>query len=310
MPPGHLPVCSYLAVPVVSRSGGVLGGLFFGHAERARFNARHERIVTGIAGWAAVAMDNARLFESERRARQEAEAASRAKSDFLAVMSHELRTPLNAIGGYAQLMAMGVRGPVSVEQTEDLERIERSQRHLLSLINDILNYARIEAGHVRYEIADVDLAETLVFLEALVSPQVRVKGLTYDVQVSACEMVVRADRDKVQQILVNLLSNAIKFTETGGTIIVSCEEDGSRVVIAVSDTGTGIPQDRLRHIFEPFVQLDKSLTRTQEGTGLGLAISRDLAVGMGGELSVESRVGQGSVFRLALPKAGGSPAAA
>ncbi|NUQ21867.1 MAG: PAS domain-containing protein [Gemmatimonadaceae bacterium] len=303
MPERHATVRSYLAVPVVSRGGAALGALIFGHPEPGRFTARHERIVSGIAGWAAVAMDNARLYEAERSARREAEAASRAKSEFLAMMSHELRTPLNAIGGYAQLIAMGVRGPVSEAQVADLERIARSQRHLLSIINDILNLARIESGQVTYQIEDVDLVEALAGVQPLVAPLVDAKGLALTIETDGCSAVARADGEKVRQIVLNLLSNAVKFTDGGGSIRVGCEADDALVHIVVADTGAGIPSERLDAIFEPFVQIDTSLTRTREGTGLGLAISRDLARGMGGSLTVQSAVGVGSTFRLTLPRA-------
>ena len=303
MPKGHLPVRSYLAVPVVSRSGEVVGGLFFGHAQPSMFTERHERLVGGIAAWAAVAMDNARLYDAERRARAEAEAANRAKSEFLAIMSHELRTPLNAIGGYAQLLAMGLRGAVTPEQREDLERIERSQRRLLALINDILNLSRIEAGQVEYRLQTIDVAETVAAVEPFVAPQVQAKGLEFRIHPATCDTHVIADAEKVQQILMNLLSNAIKFTPSGGRVTLECEDVGEdRMCIVVADSGIGIPPDRLDSIFEPFVQLDTSLTRSSDGTGLGLAISRDLALGMNCELTVESETGKGARFCLILPR--------
>ena len=242
------------------------------------------------------------LLERERTARHQAEEANHAKSEFLAMMSHELRTPLNAIGGYAQLMEMGLRGPITPEQREDLERIERSQRHLLGLINDVLNFAKLEAGRVQFVIARVPMHELLLGVEALVLPQLRAKGLRY-VDAGDCgDMAVHADEEKARQVLINLLSNAIKFTPAGGEVRVGCTEDEEHVHIAVSDSGVGIPPDRIDAIFEPFVQIDRGLTSRQEGTGLGLAISRDLARHMGGDLTATSIAGVGSNFTLSLPR--------
>jgi signal transduction histidine kinase len=238
-----------------------------------------------------------------RRARAEAEAANRAKSDFLAVMSHELRTPLNAIGGYAQLLEMGIHGPVTDAQRDALMRINRSQAHLLSLINDVLNFAKIDAGQIEFHVTDVSLDEVRSELEAIIAPQVRAKDQRLEMHQCGADLSVRADRDKVRQVLVNLVSNAVKFTPEGGQITVECERLGKMVAIRARDTGIGIPEDRLRSIFEPFVQAGRSLNRTHEGVGLGLAISRDLARGMGGDVTVESEVGRGSVFTVTLPAA-------
>jgi signal transduction histidine kinase len=217
-------------------------------------------------------------------------------------MSHELRTPLNAIGGYAELIEMGIRGPVTDEQRADLARIQASQRHLLGLINEVLNYARLEAGAVQYDLRAVPVAGVLAGVESLVRPQVRAKGLALTVGTCDPALAVRADADKLGQVLLNLLSNAVKFADAGA-ITISCRASGDRVEVAVADTGVGIPADQLEHIFEPFVQVGRALNAPVEGTGLGLAISRDLARGMGGELTVESTLGAGSTFRVTLPSA-------
>jgi PAS domain S-box-containing protein len=250
------------------------------------------------------------LGESERAradaeaARAEAEAANRAKSEFLAVMSHELRTPLNAIGGYAELLEMGIRGGVTPQQREDLRRIQNSQRHLLGLINEVLNYAKLETGTVTFDVAEVPVREALSAAESLVAPQARARGLALVLAECPPDLAALADAEKLRQVLVNLLSNAVKFTDgAGGRVVMSASAEGRHVVIEVADTGIGIPEDKLSAIFDPFVQVRSDLTRPHEGTGLGLAISRDLARGMGGDLTVRSTPGEGSVFTLTLPRA-------
>src|SRR5690348_13350600 len=235
-------------------------------------------------------------------ARARADEANRAKTEFLAVMSHELRTPLNAIAGYAELLEIGIHGSLNDSQREAVARIQRSERHLLGLINDVLNFAKIEAGHVDIELGPVPVHETLAALEALVAPQVRSKGLAYVHVPCPPDVTVDADPEKVRQILLNLLSNAIKFTDGGGTITVDSLVDTNVVRLRVMDTGAGIPPDKVERIFEPFVQLQPGRTRRHEGTGLGLAISRDLARAMHGEISVDSAVGTGSTFVLSLPR--------
>ena len=243
------------------------------------------------------------LLGRYEEARAEADAANRAKADFLAVMSHELRTPLNAIGGYAELLEMGIRGPVTDAQRKDLERIQLSQRHLLGLVNEVLNYAKLETGTVQYDLQHVPVHEPMLSAEALVVPQARAKEL--ELAVSACEpdLAVHADEEKLRQILVNLLTNAVKFTPPGGRISMRCQPDGAVCRFQVTDTGIGIPAEELEAVFRPFVQVRSDLTRTQEGTGLGLAISRELARGMGGDLAAESTPGVGSTFELVLPRA-------
>jgi PAS domain S-box-containing protein len=230
-----------------------------------------------------------------------AESANRTKSEFLTAMSHELRTPLNAIGGYAELLSMGLGGPVSPDQQEYLDRIRRSQQHLLGIINDILNFSRIEAGQVVYEIKPVSVAEVSAAVVPMIVPQAEGKGLKV-LQTTNPETCVLADRGKLEQVLLNLLSNAAKFTSEGVIEISSFEED-DRAGISVRDTGIGIPIDKLKSVFEPFVQVGRSLTTPHEGTGLGLAISRDLTRAMGGELSVTSELGQGTTFSISLRKA-------
>lgn len=240
---------------------------------------------------------------SERRARGDAETANRAKADFLAIMSHELRTPLNAIGGYAQLMSLGMRGPTTAEQLSDLDRIQVNQRHLLGLINSILNFTKLETGAIQFRLTTVVVSPMLSSLDALVGPQMRAKKL--DLVLGVCDdgVAVRADDEKLRQILVNLLTNAMKFTREGGTVTMECGVVGDVAEIRVRDTGIGIDEASMETIFEPFVQINRSFTKENEqGIGLGLAISRELARGMGGDLSATSEVGTGSTFLLTLPR--------
>ena len=248
--------------------------------------------------------DRERLARADAEtARAAAEEANRAKSDFLRNMSHELRTPLNAIAGYAELLSMGIRGPVTDAQVADLDAIRRSEQHLLSLINAVLAFARLEGSQEQYTLEPVSAWEIVAGVESLVHPQMQAKGLVYH---SRCDCprpgcAAYADRDKLTQILVNLLSNAMKFTDRGGEVTVSCEADTLRVRIRVRDTGRGIPAAELDRIFEPFVQLNRQLSRPADGMGLGLSISRDLARGMGGDLTADSEPGGGSTFTVHLP---------
>jgi PAS domain S-box-containing protein len=249
------------------------------------------------------------LLEGEQQARREAEAANAAKALFLTTMSHELRTPLNAVSGYVDLLEMGVRGPVTDLQREDLRRIRRASQHLLVLINDILNYARLEAGSVELHLSDVTLTDALSGMEALIAPQLRAKGVAYEYRPCGKNVHVRADREKLDQILLNLVGNAVKFTDRGGQITLSCELLGDGARIIVEDTGRGIPRGKLNTIFDPFVQVDRHLTpERQQGVGLGLAISRDLARAMHGDISVQSDAGKGATFVLTLPVDAPNPA--
>jgi len=243
----------------------------------------------------------ARSREAEE-ARAHAMGANRVKGQFLAAMSHELRTPLNAIGGYASLLAMGLSGPVTPQQLDHLERIKLSQAHLLGVINDILNFSRIEAGQLAYDLGAVPLREVVEAVMPMITPQAQLKGLQILGISHDKDVVAWADRAKVEQIVLNLVSNAVKFTASGGAIRLSYEQlDAHRAALHVADTGVGIPQDHLAAIFEPFVQVGRSLISTHDGTGLGLSISRDLARAMNGDIVATSEVDVGSTFTLTLP---------
>jgi signal transduction histidine kinase/PAS domain-containing protein len=293
---------SAIVVPLATPQK-IFGAITVVSAESGRrYTGEDLDFLSELARRAALAVENSRLHKSEHEARRAAEAANEAKTQFLAVMSHELRTPLNAIGGYAELLLMGIRGNLTDDQKADLERIQRSQRNLLSLINDILNYAKLEAGHVEFIMGPVALHPLMSDLESLITPQLRARSLTYDYEACDPNLTVWGDAEKVRQILLNLLSNAIKFTEPGGTIGILCAQDDSTVSVIVRDTGLGIPGDRLSSVFEPFVQLERRLTSNHDGTGLGLAISRDLARGLGGELTARSEIGKGSEFELRLKR--------
>ncbi len=253
-------------------------------------------------------IDDARRRTAELEAvNRRLEAANQAKSEFLSTMSHELRTPLNAIGGYAELLELGLRGPVTEAQAADLSRIRRANQHLQSLINDILNFARLESGEVRFDAKTLSGEEALTNVEELVIPQLAARGLEYHRDRPAADSapaLVRADAEKLRQILLNLLTNAIKFTPRGGRISVGATSANGTVAIHVADTGRGIAAEQLERIFEPFVQVDRHLTLvSQQGVGLGLSISRDLARGMHGDLCAQSVPGQGSTFILTLPAA-------
>jgi PAS domain S-box-containing protein len=304
---------AHVAMADSIESGAPIAKVVYRLGERAYEVTTDPVIVDGeVARTVCLMADVSERFAAEQErealllvaehARLDAEAANQAKSEFLAVMSHELRTPLNAIGGYAQLLELGIRGPVTEQQRIDLERIMRSQTYLLSLINDVLNFAKIESGHLQVELEDVAVDELVSGTSDFVRPQLRERGLAFSLSACPPSLRVRADREKVQQILLNLLSNALKFTPSGGEIALSCRAEDGFVSIAVRDTGLGIAPEKLASIFEPFVQVDRRFKREQEGIGLGLAISRELARAMDGDLTVESCEGAGSTFVLRLPK--------
>jgi PAS domain S-box-containing protein len=261
------------------------------------------------------AEERERQLQREQAARTEAEAASQAKSEFLAIMSHELRTPLNAVLGYTDLLQLGVAGSVSEEQRQQLRRISASGRHLLALVNEVLDLARIEAGRLDVEHAAFRAAEVADAAVVLIQPQAEARGLSVSRADSASDAICVGDPDRVRQILVNLLANAVKFTPAGGRVTIDigatdtpevsvrARGDSRWVYVRVTDTGTGIAPDQLDAIFAPFVQVHSGHTRSKDGTGLGLTISRRLARLMNGDLTVHSALGAGAVFTLWLPEA-------
>jgi PAS domain S-box-containing protein len=294
---------AWAALPVVveGRTAGALLWTF--HAPR-EFDAAEVDLMETIARQCSQALERAHLLDAERRARAEAEAANRSKTEFLSAMSHELRTPLNAIAGYVDLLALEIHGPITEQQRTDLARIHHAQQVLLSLINDVLNFARLEAGRIEYRADRVPVEDLLSGLEPIIEPQVRSRGLSYRCEIPDPGLSLIGDSERINQILLNLVSNAVKFTDPGGTIHVEAFDEATHVRLAVRDTGRGIPADRLEQIFEAFVQLERHRTEdSQKGVGLGLAISRELARGMGGELTAVSEPGVGSTFSLTLPRA-------
>jgi signal transduction histidine kinase len=268
------------------------------------FNVMASGIAASHAELAAQFEEAVAARRAAEDARQAAQEANEAKSEFLALMSHELRTPLNAIGGYTEILELGIHGAVTAEQTEDLQRIRRSKDHLLSIIDDLLNHARLEAGQIALTLALLPVDDVLREVEALTAPQISARGVRYAMTTCGDGVRVHADREKLCQVLVNLVSNASRFTERDGVIRLACDCTADTVRVRVHDTGIGIPEDKLESIFEPFVQVDSGLTRRRGGTGLGLAISRQLAAAMGGSITVDSTLGDGSTFTLTLPRAG------
>ncbi len=297
-----LGVGSLLTVPLVVRDHLIGAVTFVGGGSDRPFNAGDVQLAEDLASRSAMALDRARAYGEAIALKVRADAANEAKSAFLSMMSHELRTPLNAIGGYVDLLDMEIHGPVTEAQRIDLDRIRINHRYLMSLISDLLNFTKVGSGHLHYDDVDISAQEMLASTVALVDPLIMRKGLMYDVVGCPDVLVARGDPERVTQILLNLLSNSIKFTPQGGHLVIDCEGTENTIRLRVSDTGIGIPPDKLEVIFDPFVQVVRGSISPEGGIGLGLAISRGLARGMEGDLTVESTLGEGARFTLTLPR--------
>ncbi len=311
MPQGHLPVCSYLAVPVISRSGQTLGGLFFGHPQPGVFTERAERIIVGVAAQAAVAIDNARLYETaqqaverERAARSQVERMSEIKDQFLATLSHELRTPLSAILGWTQVVRK--RALSGDDLNNAMEIIERNARAQAKLIEDLLDMNRITSGKLRL---DIQLLEPERFIDAAIEtvrPAAAARGLQLEKFIDPAAGPLSADPGRLQQVMWNLLSNAIKFTPKEGKVTVRLKRVDSQVELSVSDSGMGIKPEFLAHLFERFRQADASTTRQHGGLGLGLSIVKQLVELHGGSVTAHSEgENRGTTITVLLPLAEG-----
>jgi signal transduction histidine kinase/ActR/RegA family two-component response regulator len=314
MPPGHLPVSSYLAVPVVARSGEVMGGLFFGHPECDVFTDRSERLVVGIAAQAAIAIDNARLYEqatrsaeerarlleAERRARAESERVNLMKDEFLATLSHELRTPLSSVVGWVDVLLS--RTSETSDARRGLEAISRNARAQAKLIEDLLDMNGIVSGKIRLDVQPIELTSIVDSALDSIRPSAEAKSILVRKTIDPNAAPVFGDRNRLQQVVWNLLTNAVKFTPKGGKIDILVERVNSHVEITVHDTGMGISPEFLPHVFERFRQADSSTTRKYGGLGLGLSIVKQLVELHGGSVKAESAgEGKGATFIVDLP---------
>jgi signal transduction histidine kinase len=289
-------------LPFYNHDGRVLGafGMMF-HRNRGS-RRRETKLEAFCADVLACAISHAEQHLEAERARERLSRTTQAKIQFLARMSHELRTPLQSIAGYVDLLRAGGTEPLTPSQSRMLARIAESERILVHVIDDVITFSRLEAGHVSYNIGPVSAHEALRVTEAVVSPLAIDHRVEMVVAPCSTGLLVRADGDKLKQILVNLAANAIKYTKPNATITLSAHIDADTVRFDVADTGPGIAEEKLREIFEPYVQLGGPVVDAFGGSGLGLTISREFASGMGGELTAASHIGQGSVFSLRLPR--------
>ena len=293
---GDAPFRSYLAAPIRARRGDVLGGLVFGHARPGAFTERHERLVVGIASWASVALENARLYVA-------AQEANRLKDEFLATLSHELRTPLNAVLGYVRMLRSGVIE--ADRQDTAIETIERNAASLAQIVEDVLDVSRVVTGKLRLSPRAVDLAAVTVHAAEAVRPAADAKGVELAIATDVETCTVWGDPDRLQQVLWNLMSNAVKFTGRGGLVQVWVQRQDAQATVVVRDTGVGIPASFLPYVFERFRQAEGGSLRGQGGLGLGLAIARHLVEMHGGTIDAASDgEHRGATFRVSLPLAG------
>ena len=284
---------SFMILPLEVR-GRAVGAITMVRAKR--YTDRDLTLMTELANRAALAVDNALLYEQAR-------AADSAKANFLAVMSHEFRTPLSAILGYADILTAEIHGDLNPKQSGHLERVKASVRHLSHLVDEILSYASMEAGREKVRLDQVELVELARDVAGIMEPIAEASGLELAVRLPETGIEVRTDESKVRQILINLLSNAIKYTPSG-SVDLQVRVEGGSVLCTVRDTGPGIARDHLENVFEPFWQVERGDGRRITGTGLGLAVARRLSRLLGGDVTLQSRVGEGSAFTLDLPLEG------
>jgi signal transduction histidine kinase len=284
-----------LIVPVTAL-GRVVAALTFGRAaDEPEYDEADQRLAADLAPLVALALE-------QRRTAETAATAAQAKAQFLTMMSHELRTPLNAIAGYAQLLEMGFRGPLNESQRDAVTRIIHGQEHLLELVDAVLTFSRLTSGNLVLETTAVSANALVNEASEPFVAQFSASGIVFDVSHCDKDTLVSADLERALEVLRHLLANALKFTRRGGAVSLGCEAGNGVVHFIVSDTGRGIPEAQRESIFQPFMQVERGLTRSADGSGLGLAVGRELAERMGGTITMSSEVGVGSRFVFTVPR--------